>query len=146
MDKIEKFDKYLQDTEAVLLFDKTIENDIAYYKSCYENKFGEFTYIVIIYPTPVVEVLSNVIKVVGDKAREIVLTNINELNRKTKGIKYFLDERGNVGLTHEFIGPVEEFDPEKVVGTAVALFRHAERDLAQLIIELQKEKNKNENQ
>lgn len=145
MNKIEIFEKYLEESESVMLFEKFIENGTGYYKSCFKNKLGEFNYFVLIHPTPVVEVICNVLKISGDKAKSIVLEYINELNIRTKGIKYLLDRNGNVEVCYEFIGTEEDFDPEDVLGTALAFFNTIERDVAQLVVVLEKEKNKDQN-
>ncbi|WP_142415710.1 YbjN domain-containing protein [Hathewaya massiliensis] len=142
MSKVQIFENFLEEKDIEEAFEKAEQDDVHYYKSVFQNQFGEFSYYVIIYPTPVVEVVTKVVNLTGHKAMVKALETINEFNMRTKGIKYYIDKRNNVNVTYEFVGSDEEFDADKVLGTALAYFKAMEKDIAELIVILEKEKGK----
>ncbi|CAM2737466.1 hypothetical protein HAHI6034_03545 [Hathewaya histolytica] len=142
MKKVDIFESFIVEKEIEDAFEKAVQDDVHYYKSVFQNQFGNFEYCVIIYPTPVVEVITKVIDLTGHKAISKALETINEFNMRSKGIKYYIDKRNNVSVTYEFVGSDEEFDPDKVLGTALAYFKAMEKDMAELMIILEKEKSK----
>lgn len=145
MSKVEMFENFLEEKDIKDAFEVANQDNVYYYKSAFQNQFGDFSYYVIIYPTPVVEVVTKIVNLTGNKAMVKALETINEFNMRTKGIKYYIDKRNNVNVTYEFVGSDDEFDPDKVLGTALAYFKAMEKDIAELIIILEKEKSKVEN-